>query len=62
VTRRIAEFDEADHAHRFARWMGDEYTVCAGMTLMYAVRPKSQREKDFPGYDVDADHYDDEEN
>lgn len=44
--RRIAEFDEADHAHRFARWMGEEYTVCAGMHFMYAVRPKSRREID----------------
>lgn len=42
--RRIAEFDESDDALRFAKLKGEDYTVCAGIQRMWAVRPKSRRE------------------
>lgn len=47
VTNRIAEFEDADDALRFARMKGPDYTVCGGIRFMYAVRPKARRE--IPG-------------
>jgi hypothetical protein len=41
---RVAEFDSADDALRFARMKGPDYTVCGGIRFMYAVRPKSRLE------------------
>jgi hypothetical protein len=44
MSRRIAEFDESDDALRFAKMKGADYTVCAGLQKLWAVRPKSRRE------------------
>jgi hypothetical protein len=55
-TNRIAEFEESDDALRFCKLKGEDYTVCAGINLMWAVRPKSRREIEEPGsVDVDGD-------
>lgn len=44
MTHRIAEFQESDDALRFAHMKGADYTVCGGLHMMWAVRPKSRRE------------------
>lgn len=37
---RIAEFNDANDALRFARMKGDDYTVVGGIHLLYAVMPR----------------------
>jgi len=59
-TNRIAEFCESDHALRFAKMLGEDYTVCSGVHLMWAVRPKSRREINYNGAEP-ADSYIDED-
>ena len=44
MTNRIAEFQESDDALRFAHLKGPDFTVCGGVHMMWAVRPKSRRE------------------
>ncbi len=68
VNTRIAEFEDADDALRFARMKGPDYCVCGGIRFMYAVRPKSAREVGGTGEQppdrlVDEDEfYEDDDN
>jgi hypothetical protein len=54
-THRIAEFDESDDALRFCHMKGADFVVCGGIERMWAVRPKSQRELDEPGFNEDRE-------
>ena len=41
----IAEFVDSDHALRFAKMLGEDYTLCDGSrSNWWGVRPKSRRE------------------
>lgn len=61
MSERIAEFLESDDARRFAKMKGDDYTVCGGIHLPYAVMPKILYAGNF-GQDEPPDlfHYDDD--
>jgi hypothetical protein len=67
MSRRIAEFDESDDALRFCKMKGADYTVCAGIDRMWAVRPKDMREMGMghpeqpSEFYVDPDREDDDE-
>jgi hypothetical protein len=60
-TNRIAEFQESDDALRFAHMKGADYTVCGGIHLMWAVRPKSRREIGMGHPEQPSDSYVDED-
>jgi hypothetical protein len=46
-TDRIAEFMDLHDAGQFMRVKGRlDYTICAGINMPYAVRPKSEGEKE----------------
>lgn len=59
--RIIAEFAESDHALRFAKMLGADYTLCDGTRAnWWGVRPKSRREINFNGVEP-PDSYIDED-
>ena len=60
-TNRIAEFESSDHALRFAKMLGADYTVCAGIRFPWAVRPKSRREIGMGHPEQPSDSYIDED-
>jgi hypothetical protein len=50
-TDRIAEFTHLEDANHFMRAKGRlEYTVCVGINMPWAVRPKSEGEKERDAY------------
>lgn len=57
MSRRIAEFDESDDALRFCKLKGEDFTVCAGIHLMWAVRPKMRREMGMGHPEQPSDSY-----
>ena len=64
--RIIAEFELSDHALRFAKMLGEDYTLCDGTrSNWWGVRPKTRREcgykSDEPTWSyVDEDRGDEE--